>query len=56
MKCPICRTHELMVIRMRLANEEVVLRSCSWCDTRSWESIDGSLPLDSVLGLAAARP
>lgn len=55
MKCPVCRTHRMVVITLRLAGEPVVLRSCSSCDLRSWEGLDGRLPLDSVLELAAAR-
>jgi len=54
MKCPVCRTHDLVVIRMKVRGETVVLRTCSACDLRSWEGLDGELGLDSVLGLAAA--
>jgi hypothetical protein len=40
---------------MKLGGEPVVHRSCSSCDLHSWEDLDGSLPLTSVLQLAAAR-
>jgi transcriptional regulator NrdR family protein len=55
MKCPTCRTHELIVITMRIGAEPIVLRSCSSCDLRSWEGLDGSLPLTSVLEMAGQR-
>ncbi len=54
MKCPSCKLHDLVVITMKLGTERVVLRSCSSCDLRSWEGLDGSLRLDSVLDLAGA--
>lgn len=54
MKCPACKTHDLVVITLRLRGEELVLRSCSDCDLRAWEGLDGALPLDSVLDLVAA--
>jgi transcriptional regulator NrdR family protein len=53
MKCPACRTRDLVVIKLRLGGEQVVLRSCSSCDLRSWEGLDGELRLSSVLELAA---
>lgn len=55
MKCPKCRTRSLVVIQMKVAGEPVVLRSCSYCDTRWWESLDGSLSLSSVLEMVAQR-
>ena len=54
MKCPACKTHDLVVITMKMRAEQVVLGSCSFCDLRSWEGLDGALPIDSVLDLAAA--
>jgi transcriptional regulator NrdR family protein len=54
MKCPRCRTHELVVIDMVIGGEPVRLRSCSTCDARWWETEDGALPLSSVLALAQA--
>jgi transcription elongation factor Elf1 len=55
MKCPRCRNHQLVEIALRLGTDEVVLRSCSSCDLRSWEGLDGRMPLGSVLEIAARR-
>jgi hypothetical protein len=55
MKCPTCRIHDLVEIKIRLCAEQVVLRSCSSCDLRSWEGLDGEMGLRSVLALAASR-
>lgn len=55
MKCPSCRTHDLVVITMTLAAEPVSLRACAVCDLHSWQGLDGTIPLPSVLSLAAAR-
>ncbi len=40
---------------MRIGAEPVVLRSCSACDLRSWEGLDGNLPLGAVLELVGHR-
>ena len=53
-KCPNCKIHDLVVITMNLGPERVVMRSCSACDLRSWEGLDGTLALDSVLDIVAA--
>ncbi len=55
MKCPSCRTRELVVIEMKVASEKIALRTCSPCDLRYWEGLDGQLPLDSVLALVSKR-
>jgi hypothetical protein len=55
MKCPSCRTRELVVIELRVGGEPVTLRSCSHCDRRWWQNLDGSLSLTSVLDLVAQR-
>jgi transcriptional regulator NrdR family protein len=55
MKCPSCRTRELVVINMKVADERISLRTCSSCDLRYWEGLDGQLPLDSVLALVGRR-
>ncbi|MGH9062244.1 MAG: hypothetical protein ACRDZY_22445 [Acidimicrobiales bacterium] len=52
MKCPRCRTHELVIIDIVIRDEHVRLRSCSSCDARWWETGDGALSLSSVLALA----
>lgn len=53
MKCPNCRTRDLVVIEMRLRGERVVLRSCSGCDLRSWEGLEGEIALGAILSMAA---
>lgn len=34
--------------------EPITMYSCSYCDRRWWQGMDGSLSLDSVLDIAAA--
>ena len=53
MKCPTCRTRQLVVIDLRVGGEPVTLHTCSHCDRRWWHGMDGSLTLASVLELAA---
>ncbi len=54
MKCPRCRSRELVTIEMSVAGEHVVLNSCSACDVRWWEGDGERLPLADLLDLAAA--
>jgi hypothetical protein len=54
MKCPACRTRQLVVIQMQVGPEPVSLHSCSHCDRRWWQGVDGSMSLKSVLDLAGA--
>jgi hypothetical protein len=54
-KCPLCRVRNLVSIELTIRDEPVVLRSCSHCELRSWEGLDGRLGLDAVLDLAAGR-
>ncbi len=49
-----CRIRSLVVIQLRVGGEPVSLLSCSYCDRRWWQGIDGLVALGSVLGLAAA--
>jgi len=53
--CPSCRRRQLVVIHLEVGGEPVALHSCSSCDRRWWESLDGSLSLVDVLELAARR-
>jgi hypothetical protein len=53
MICPSCQRRHLVVIHMRVGDEPVTLRTCSYCDGRWWESLDGRLSLNAVLDLAA---
>ena len=52
-KCPRCRSRELVVIEMSVAGEHVVLNSCSACDVRWWEGDGERMPLADLLDLAA---
>jgi transposase-like protein len=52
MKCPACRTRHLVVIDMQLGEEPISMFSCSHCDRRWWQGMDGAMSLDSVLDLA----
>lgn len=52
-KCPRCRSRDLVTIGMSVAGENVVLKSCSACDVRWWEGAGQRLELSSVLELAA---
>jgi transcription elongation factor Elf1 len=52
MKCPSCRTRELVVINMVVKGEPITFRSCSSCDRRWWEGLDGPVELDAVLDQA----
>jgi hypothetical protein len=53
MKCPNCKTRELVVIEMVVRDEPVALNSCSPCDLRWWQARHGALSLAGVLRLAA---
>jgi hypothetical protein len=53
MKCPNCRTRELVVIEMVVKGQPVALNNCSPCDLRWWQSDGGMLSLARVLDLAA---
>ncbi len=53
MKCPNCRTRELVVIEMVVKGQPVALNNCSPCDLRWWQSDGAMLSLAGVLDLAA---
>jgi transposase-like protein len=53
MKCPACRIRQLVVIEIQVGGEPVTLYSCSHCDRRWWQGMEGSLSLENVLGIAA---
>lgn len=54
MKCPECRIRELVVIELQIGVDPVTMASCSHCDRRWWQGMEGSLALDSVLEMASA--
>jgi hypothetical protein len=55
MKCPTCRIRDLVVIKMKVGSEPVMLRTCSFCNWRDWEGLDGTMPLNALLELASSR-
>lgn len=54
MKCPACRIRQLVIIEIQVGGEPVTMFSCSHCDRRWWQGMEGALSLNSVLGIAAA--
>jgi hypothetical protein len=55
MRCPTCQIRDLVIIKMKLGTEPVMLRTCSSCNWRDWEGLDGTLDLSALLELASAR-
>lgn len=53
-KCPQCRHGRLVEIELTLADRQVVMRSCSECDTRWWDAEGRSSGLSEVLALASS--
>ncbi len=53
MKCPACRTKNLVVIDIQIKGEPVTMLSCSNCDRRWWQGLEGALTLGTVLGIAS---
>lgn len=53
MPCPVCNAAPIVRISVELGAEQMVLHSCSHCDTRWWDDASGSrVSLDRVLDLA----
>ena len=52
-KCPACRTKNLVVIDIQIKGEPVTMLSCSNCDRRWWQGLEGALSLGTVLGIAS---
>ena len=52
MSCPKCRAADLTEISLRLRGQNVVMHSCSRCETRWWDSDGERVQLRHVLGLA----
>jgi hypothetical protein len=44
-----------VVIELQVDGEPISLHSCSHCDRRWWQGIDGSLSLAGVLTLASGK-
>ncbi len=55
MKCPRCKTKRLVDIEVTLGDRRVTMHSCSYCDSRWWESEGESLGLPRVVELATGR-
>lgn len=55
MKCPVCRMRKLVVIEIQVGGDPLTMASCSHCDRRWWQGMEGSLTLGSVLEMASAR-
>ncbi len=55
MKCPRCNRSRLVEIEVTLGEQQVTMRSCSYCDSRWWHSEGKRLTLPSVLELATRR-
>jgi hypothetical protein len=53
--CARCSKAGLIEIRMRVAERDLTFRRCGKCETQSWETADGPVPLVHVLELARTR-
>lgn len=51
MRCGRCG-RALIEIRMRIGAVPVALRRCVRCDSQTWKTADGEIPLAQVLDLA----
>lgn len=54
MQCPQCTHGKLVQISLRIADKDVVMRSCSVCETRWWVGDGERIGLGGVLELAGA--
>lgn len=52
MSCPKCRQGRLVEISLTLRESRVTMRSCSTCETRSWDRDGDAVGLGAVLDLA----
>ena len=55
MRCARCSKSELVEIRMRVGERDLLFRRCHRCETQSWETSDGPIALGHVLELARVR-
>jgi hypothetical protein len=54
--CPSCGSDEVVGVQLAIGGiTPVDFEFCIGCEWRSWDSLEGSLPLSSVLSLAATR-
>jgi transcription elongation factor Elf1 len=54
MPCPVCRDKQLVEITLHAGSRTLILRSCSSCETKWWESEGREVGLENVL--EAAKP
>lgn len=54
MRCPVCSRH-MVEITMQVDGKELLLRSCSNCDTKWWEKDGEQVELPGVLETASNR-
>jgi hypothetical protein len=52
MRCPTCAKGAVIEIRMHVGGSELKFRRCGRCESQSWESGEGHIPLTRVLELA----
>ncbi len=52
MRCARCAKGNLVEIRMRIGEADVVFRRCGKCEAQGWEGIEGNLSLQRVLDMA----
>lgn len=55
MRCPACRSTDLVEIHLRPRGELVTMRSCSRCESRWWHKGGELVSLPSVLEIVAAK-
>ena len=52
MPCPVCRDKKLVEITLQAGEQSLILRSCSACETKWWESEGEQVGLGNVLQAA----
>ncbi|MEA2717996.1 MAG: hypothetical protein QOI99_2313 [Actinomycetota bacterium] len=55
MRCPNCRSRDLVEIHMQVQAQTVTMHSCPACERRWWDREGQSVGLGSVLDLVATR-
>lgn len=55
MPCPTCRDKQLVEITLQVGAKSLILRSCSTCETKWWESDGRQVGLENVLEAATKR-
>jgi transcriptional regulator NrdR family protein len=55
MKCPRCDNSRLVLIEVTVGGQQLTMRRCWRCDSRSWHTQEAELALPAVLDLAGRR-